>query len=68
MKTLIHEIGVLDKQGNRHPVNFKKGLCSVVIYPCDGAYFAKINVVYFEANDLVVIKFISFEFRKHRKR
>lgn len=26
MKTLIHEIGVLDKQGNRHPVNFKKGL------------------------------------------
>lgn len=26
MKTLIHEIGVIDKQGNRHPVNFKKGL------------------------------------------
>ena len=26
MKTLIHEIGVIDKQGNRHPVNFKSGL------------------------------------------
>ena len=26
MKTFIHEIGVIDKQGNRHPVNFKKGL------------------------------------------
>jgi septal ring factor EnvC (AmiA/AmiB activator) len=26
MKTLIHEIGVIDKQGNIHPVNFKKGL------------------------------------------
>jgi DNA repair ATPase RecN len=26
MKTLIHEIGIVDKEGNRHPVNFKKGL------------------------------------------
>lgn len=26
MKTLIHEIGVIDKQGNKHPVNFKKAL------------------------------------------
>ncbi|MFG6160232.1 DUF3732 domain-containing protein [Halomonas sp. 1390] len=26
MKTLIYEIGVIDKQGNKHPVNFKKGL------------------------------------------
>lgn len=26
MKTLIHEIGVIDKQGNKHPVNFKTGL------------------------------------------
>lgn len=26
MKTLIHEIGVIDIQGNKHPVNFKKGL------------------------------------------
>ncbi len=26
MKTLINEIGVIDKQGNKHPVNFKKGL------------------------------------------
>lgn len=26
MKTLIHEIGVLDKQGNKHPVSFKAGL------------------------------------------
>jgi len=26
MRTLIHEIGVIDKQGNKHPVNFKKGL------------------------------------------
>jgi thiol-disulfide isomerase/thioredoxin len=26
MKTLIHEIGVVDKRGNKHPVNFKKGL------------------------------------------
>ncbi|WNZ54462.1 DUF3732 domain-containing protein [Microbulbifer sp. MKSA007] len=26
MKTLIREIGVIDKQGNKHPVNFKKGL------------------------------------------
>ena len=26
MKTLIHEIGVIDKQGTKHPVNFKKGL------------------------------------------
>lgn len=26
MKTLIHEIGVIDKQGNKHPVNFRKGL------------------------------------------
>jgi septal ring factor EnvC (AmiA/AmiB activator) len=26
MKTLIHEIGIIDKKGNRHPVNFKKGL------------------------------------------
>lgn len=26
MKTLIHEIGVIDKQGSRHPVNFTKGL------------------------------------------
>ncbi|MFM2589504.1 DUF3732 domain-containing protein [Vibrio sp. TBV020] len=26
MKTLIHEIGVIDKQGNKHPVSFKKGL------------------------------------------
>jgi thiol-disulfide isomerase/thioredoxin len=26
MKTLIHEIGVIDKQGNKHPVNFIKGL------------------------------------------
>jgi thiol-disulfide isomerase/thioredoxin len=26
MKTLIHEIGVIDKQGGKHPVNFKKGL------------------------------------------
>lgn len=26
MKTLIHEIGVIDNLGNKHPVNFKKGL------------------------------------------
>ncbi len=26
MKALIHEIGVIDKQGNRHPVKFKNGL------------------------------------------
>lgn len=26
MNTLIHEIGVIDKQGKKHPVNFKKGL------------------------------------------
>ncbi|MGQ7288310.1 DUF3732 domain-containing protein [Vreelandella venusta] len=26
MKTLIYEIGVIDKQGKKHPVNFKKGL------------------------------------------
>lgn len=26
MKTLIHEIGVIDKQGYKHPVNFKTGL------------------------------------------
>lgn len=26
MKTLIHEIGVIDKQGLKHPVNFKAGL------------------------------------------
>lgn len=26
MKTLIHEIGIIDKQDNKHPVNFKKGL------------------------------------------
>ncbi|MBU1417371.1 MAG: DUF3732 domain-containing protein [Proteobacteria bacterium] len=26
MKTLIHEIGVIDKKGNKHPVNFKNGL------------------------------------------
>ncbi|MGH1470860.1 MAG: DUF3732 domain-containing protein [Cellvibrionaceae bacterium] len=26
MKTLIHEVGVIDKQGKKHPVNFKKGL------------------------------------------
>lgn len=26
MKTLIHEIGVIDKLDNKHPVNFKKGL------------------------------------------
>ena len=26
MKTLIHEVGVIDKHGNKHPVNFKKGL------------------------------------------
>ncbi|WP_104205242.1 DUF3732 domain-containing protein [Billgrantia saliphila] len=26
MKTLIHEIGVIDKKGNKHPVNFKAGL------------------------------------------
>ncbi|MGJ7456301.1 DUF3732 domain-containing protein [Halomonas sp. RA08-2] len=26
MKTLIYEIGVIDKQGNKHPVDFKKGL------------------------------------------
>jgi len=26
MKTLIHEIGVIDKQGIKHPVNFKAGL------------------------------------------
>ncbi|WP_034588378.1 DUF3732 domain-containing protein, partial [Acinetobacter sp. HR7] len=26
MKTLIHEIGVIDKQGVKHPVSFKKGL------------------------------------------
>lgn len=26
MKTLIHEIGVIDKLGNKHPVSFKKGL------------------------------------------
>lgn len=26
MRTLIHEIGVIDRQGNKHPVNFKKGL------------------------------------------
>jgi thiol-disulfide isomerase/thioredoxin len=26
MKTLIHEIGVIDKQGNKHPVDFRKGL------------------------------------------
>ena len=25
MKTLIHEIGVIDKRGNKHPVNFKAG-------------------------------------------
>ena len=29
MKTLIYEIGVVDKQGNKHPVNFKKGLSVV---------------------------------------
>ncbi len=26
MKSLIHEIGVIDKQGNKHPVNLKNGL------------------------------------------
>ncbi|WP_288397918.1 DUF3732 domain-containing protein [uncultured Acinetobacter sp.] len=26
MRTLIHEIGVIDKQGFKHPVNFKTGL------------------------------------------
>lgn len=26
MNTLIHEIGVIDKQGKKHPVNFKAGL------------------------------------------
>lgn len=26
MKTLIHEIGVVDNKGNKHPVNFKAGL------------------------------------------
>lgn len=26
MKTLIHEIGVIDKRGDKHPVNLKKGL------------------------------------------
>ena len=26
MKTLIHEIGLIDKQGVKHPVNFKAGL------------------------------------------
>lgn len=26
MKTLIHEVGVIDKQGKKHPVKFKKGL------------------------------------------
>lgn len=26
MKALIHEIGVIDKKGNKHPVNFKTGL------------------------------------------
>ncbi len=26
MKTLIHEIGIIDKLGNKHPVTFKKGL------------------------------------------
>src|SRR5690554_6673410 len=26
MKTLIHEIGVIDKKGNKHPVSFKAGL------------------------------------------
>lgn len=26
MKTLIHEIGVIDKQGIKHPVNFQEGL------------------------------------------
>jgi hypothetical protein len=26
MKTLIHEIGVIDKKGTKHPVNFKNGL------------------------------------------
>ncbi|WP_439837718.1 DUF3732 domain-containing protein [Aeromonas enteropelogenes] len=26
MKTLIHEIGVIDIEGNKHPVNFKPGL------------------------------------------
>lgn len=26
MRTLIHEIGVIDKQGIKHPVNFKAGL------------------------------------------
>lgn len=26
MKTLIYEIGVIDKKGNKHPVKFKKGL------------------------------------------
>ena len=26
MKTLIHEIGVIDKQGLKHPVNFRTGL------------------------------------------
>ncbi|AMW78534.1 ATPase [Acinetobacter sp. TGL-Y2] len=26
MKTLIYEIGVIDNQGNKHPVNFKRGL------------------------------------------
>ncbi|AAW85956.1 hypothetical protein VF_1461 [Aliivibrio fischeri ES114] len=26
MNTLIHEIGVIDKQGKKHPVNFKVGL------------------------------------------
>lgn len=26
MKTLIHEIGVIDKQGLKHPVSFQEGL------------------------------------------
>lgn len=26
MKTLIHEIGIIDKQDSKHPVNFKEGL------------------------------------------
>jgi len=26
MKTLVYEIGVIDKQGNKHPVDFKEGL------------------------------------------
>ena len=54
MKTLIHEIGVIDQQGLKHPVNFKAGL-NVVTGKSSTGKSALIEIFDYDQNSKVFL-------------